>query len=530
MRLGLILGLIFLGGAVFAQAPFDSLWLQQVTIPGSPALHSGACAQWDGNWFLIGGRNNGLHGFLPPLAFPASGRNEEVWRVNPSGSVESLPLSTLPVSIYEAVTTSNMQFYQQDSILYMVGGYGWNDSAATFITYPTLTAVNLGTLSSAFDGGGSITPAFRQMRDSRLAVCGAHLGKVDSTFILPWGHRFTGIYDRSDTTGFFTQDYTYAVRRFRIQDDGSALSITGYTSSVDSVNYRRRDYNLVPQVFTDGSFGYTGFTGVFMEGVNLPWLNTANMDAATDSLVPGFEQKLSQYHSAFIPLHDSLTRRMYSLFLGGMSRYFIDSATGLLAEDTLVPFVRTVSLVTRFADGSMSESALSITLPQRMGTNAFFIPDPLRQQRFHHVLALENISGPVRLGWLYGGITSPAANISDTDPALSWATPEIYEVWISHTATVGMQTSAVADPIAMTAGPNPADHSLLISLSASHAAEVSVTLLQGEGKEIAVIYKGSLTDKPLRIISPADSLAAGLYYLRLVTEGYSKTIPVIISH
>jgi hypothetical protein len=221
---------------------------------------------------------------------------------------------------------------------------------------------------------------------------------------------------------------------------------------------------------------------------------------------------------------------MYTLFLGGMSRYFLDSASGLLAEDSLVPFVRTVSMVTRFADGSMSESALPLRLPELMGTNAYFLPNPDLYQRHHHVIALEVLSGSFMLGWIYGGISSPAANISDTDPALSWATPEIYEVWIRRTTTVGMEDTPVREPVLFTATPNPADENLLLTMSAPRQEDVQVWLMDESGRKISEIFEGHVSPQPIRKTILTQSLAPGLYYLRLLTTDYSKTLPVVIRH
>ena len=80
------------------QAQFNyQLELDTFSLTTPPALHSGAFANWNGKWFFLGGRRNGLHGFLPPFAFPTTDANTDIWMVNPAlnqtvlSSADSLP-------------------------------------------------------------------------------------------------------------------------------------------------------------------------------------------------------------------------------------------------------------------------------------------------------------------------------------------------------------------------------------------------------------------------------------------------------
>ena len=60
------------------------LVLEEVTVPGMPALQSFAWGQHDGQWFLIGGRTDGLHRRQPPFAFLATGNNLSAYVVDPA--------------------------------------------------------------------------------------------------------------------------------------------------------------------------------------------------------------------------------------------------------------------------------------------------------------------------------------------------------------------------------------------------------------------------------------------------------------
>ena len=202
-----------------------TLRLVPSSLTSAPAVHSGAFGTYNNKWFFIGGRKNGLHGFQPPFAFPTNNINNTIYIVDPvTDQSWSASASSLPDNIREPITSSNMEFYLNDSMLYMVGGYGWKDSLQDFITWPTLTAVNMNSLMNAVINAQPIDSLFRQISDSALAICGAHLQKLDSTYYLVFGHRFDGTYDRTDSSGIFTQTYSNEIRKFQIADDGNNLS------------------------------------------------------------------------------------------------------------------------------------------------------------------------------------------------------------------------------------------------------------------------------------------------------------------
>ena len=88
-----------------------------------------------------------------------------------------------------------------------------------------------------------------------MAVTGGYLGLLNDEFYLVGGQRFMGRYNPMgpDFGPGFIQEYTNAIRRFRIADDGTErYAITDYEETVDTAELHRRDYNLVPQIFPNG--------------------------------------------------------------------------------------------------------------------------------------------------------------------------------------------------------------------------------------------------------------------------------------
>ena len=185
------------------------------------------------------------------------------------------------------------------------------------ITYPNLTAIDLDGLSNSIINGSDLTSSFRQISNINLAVTGGQLGNLDGTFYLCGGQYFEGRYNPMGPGSGpgFTQEYSDEIRTFEINDDGNNLLIENYSAQHDTENLHRRDYNMVPQIFPDGENGFTMFSGVFQEEIDLPFLNSVNIISSGYEVNNDFNQYLSQYHSAKIPIFDAINNTMHTLSL-----------------------------------------------------------------------------------------------------------------------------------------------------------------------------------------------------------------------
>lgn len=54
-----------------------------------------------------------------------------------------------------------------------------------------------------------------------------------------------------------------------------------------------------------------------------------------------------------------------------MSLYTLDTATNVLIQDTLVPFIQSISKVTRDNVGGLTEYQMAESMPGYLGTNSF---------------------------------------------------------------------------------------------------------------------------------------------------------------
>ncbi len=428
----LMLPFCFLFNGTFllhAQDAFDyDLQITPVFIPDLPGLHSYAFAQHDNKWLIIGGRTDGLHARQPFNAFPQAHNNTNIYVIDVyEQNFWTASINSLPAAIKEQLQSTNMNFYQDADTLYFIGGYAYSATEDDHITFTKLTSIYVSGLMNAVINGQSILPFFKQISDDVFAVTGGQLGKIAETYYLVGGHRFDGRYN---PFGFptYTQTYTNQIRKFTINNSGDQLSFDNYEAITDTVHLRRRDYNLLPQIFPDGSHGYTISSGVFQPVTDLPFLYPVDINEDGYTPVPDFNQYLSNYHSAKVCLYDSVHNQMHAMFFGGMSQFYYQN--GELIQDDLVPFVRTISRLTRYADGSLQELLLPVEMPALQGASAEFIFNPMLPHYSSKILKLSAItSDTLLIGHIYGGIQSPLLNpFFSNQTSLTWADTTIFAV------------------------------------------------------------------------------------------------------
>ncbi len=472
--------------STFAQPGFDyELRLTPVIIPNLPGLHSYAYAQHEDRWLIVGGRRDGIHARQPFASFAQASNNTQLYVIDvQQRTFWSASVNELPAGLREQLQSTNMQFYQDGETLYLVGGYGTAPGLSVHITHPKLTAVDVPGLMDAIMTGAPISPYFRQITHEVFAVTGGQLGKIGQTFYLIGGHRFDGRYNPigPDHGPGFSQIYTNQIRKFTISMEGGQLSFGNYEAITDPIHLRRRDYNLLPQIFPDGSRGYTIFSGVFQLQANLPFLYPVDVTASGYSPITNFNQYLCNYHSANAALYDSIQNRMHAVFFGGISQYYYQN--GQLIQDHLVPFVRTISLVTRAADGSLQEYQLPIEMPNFKGTSAEFILNHRLPHYENKVIKLSEINADTLLiGHIYGGILSPSLHPFETNQtSTTSADPTIYAVQLSRKKLTGLQTVEHKNLFSFEMFPNPAQENVKVTYDLPYAGKVHYFLTTMDGK------------------------------------------------
>lgn len=523
-----------LANSIFSQViPFDyTIKLNPVTIPNLPGLHSFVAAQSGGYWLIIGGRTDGLHARQPFNAFAATGNNTNIYVIDVnSHQFWSQSVSSLSTGLQEQLQSTNMNFYQDADTLYITGGYGYSSTAADHITFPNLTAVHVSGLINAIISNASISSYFRQITDPTFAVTGAQLGKIDDTYYLVGGHRFDGRYNPMNNPTY-TQTYVSGIQKFKLNNSGSQLSFSDYSVITDQVHLHRRDYNLVPQIFPNGESGYTISSGVFQTSVDLPFLYPVDITSNGYTPQPAFNQYLSNYHSAKCALYDSINNIMHSVFFGGMSQYAY--LNNVLTQDNNVPFVKTISRVSRDSNGNLQENVFTEEMPSLIGASAEFITNHAIPHYETEIIKLSELStDSVLAGHIYGGIYSSQLNpFANNNTAVTSAHNVIYEVWLVKNESTKLIPLNGKNPLTIDIFPNPVDVQATANITIPYNGDLLLLITDMQGKIIHTKKFEHLKKGPNKIqLLNETKLSSGTYTFNFVFEGkFTNVQKVIIQH
>ncbi|MEZ4960226.1 MAG: T9SS type A sorting domain-containing protein [Saprospiraceae bacterium] len=506
---------------LFSQtAPFNAV-IEEEPFPGFPALQSFVLGTHEGKWVLIGGRTDGLHQRQPFAAFDPDFNNTNLYVVDPATKqVWSKTLGGLPTSLAEQLQSSNMEYAQRGETLYLMGGYGYSPTEDEWITYPGLVAADLPGLVDAITNNTALAPHFRQVADNRVQVTGGYLGRLGDDFYLVGGQLFEGRYNPMGPNHGpgFVQEYANAIKKFRIEDDGTALAIAGFEETIDTANLHRRDYNLVPQVFPNGEQGFTAFSGVFQHNADLPWLNTVDVLPNSYTVNNSFNQYLNQYHTAHAALYSEGQNAMYSLFFGGISRYQLN-ANDVLVDDTEVPFVKTISLVVRAADGTMQEYKLG-DMSGYLGSSAEFVPAEGLAGTEHGVLRYDELADGQLLGHIVGGIESTLPNVLFLNgDDLSTASGKVFKVFLQKQATPAIEISG-RQYFGLKLFPNPANGQLTVNFSVPVDDSVQLVIEDAAGRALRQ-QERKVEHGEYEWYFDVGDWAAGLYFVVLRNGKYA---------
>lgn len=514
-------------------APFE-ITLEPINIIDLGGIQSYAFGQAKNKWLIVGGRLDGLHQRQPNASFDIAGHNNQLIVVDPVSLQKwTAPLTSLSTSIQEQLSSTNMQFYQENDYLYCVGGYGFSPTENDHTTFDKLTAIKVSNVISAIINNTDISSFFRQITDVQFQVTGGRLKKIDNTYYLLGGQKFIGRYNSTGPNSGpgFIQEYTDAIRKFNLTDNGTTIIITHLTPHIDNTNLHRRDYNAEQQILPNGNEGITMFSGVFQQTINLPFLNSVTVDSNNYTVNNSFQQYYNHYHCPVLPIFSELDKEMHTVFFGGIAQFYDNS--GILVQDDNVPFVNTIARVTRDNSGSMAEYKLPVEMPSLLGAGAEFIPNLNFPHFNNEVFKLDNVTTDNTLiGYIYGGISSTEANIFlINDGTQSIANNQIFKVLIKKSTNLSvddLNESSIND-LNLIIYPNPNDGKLKVVFNLTKIENVTLSIHEMNGKIIAKTLLNNLTiGKNFYEIEITQLSNGSTYLISLETLNQKTTHKLII--
>lgn len=521
-KLMLLLVLTAYFGNTFAQISFAyDIKINPDSIPNLPALQSFAFARSNQYVLMIGGRKDGLHARQPFNAFPGSNNNTDIFVVDiQAKQVWQRNLSFLSnPHIVEQLQSTNMNFYQDDDTLVLAGGYAYANSVADHITFPYITTLQVSNIIDAVIHQTDMNPYIKQMMDTNFAITGGQLGKIGQTYFLVGGQKFTGRYNPMGNPTY-TQVYKSQILQFSLFNYGPQPQINIIQTIQDAVHLRRRDYNLLPQIFPPNEPGYLISSGVFQPTTDLPFLYPVEIKSSGYTPITSFNQYLSNYHSAKIALYDSLHQNMHNIFLGGLSQYYYQNGT--LIQDNNVPFSQTISRVSRDQNGNYTEQVFSDQMPGYIGTSAEFICASSLPFYVHDVIALDKLTqDSIVLGYIMGGINSTQLNPFTINQTQSTTTNAIlYQV-----SLVKQKVNTIhplvdgKNPYQLTIYPNPCVNQTIHFTIDHYKGRKVIAYLSSMQGQIVWTDEVKIHDESTGQIHLDQQLAQGNYELTIVIDG-----------
>lgn len=406
--------------------PF-TISLEDVTYSEWPGLQSYVTGVWDGKWLMFAGRIGGLHAFLPPNPFMPMEANKEIHLMDPiTGDHWSVSVTSLPEDLSNQLQSTNPQAFQRGNTLYIIGGYGHDETAMEMRTFPALTAINLETLSAAIMDGTDIYPSFRTIQDTLFEVTGGEIGVIGDTVYLFGGHAFTGVYSKPAGPQF-TQVYTDRLMKFRLLDDGTDLSLADVELITDTTAFHRRDLNFEPMMLPGEEKALIALSGVFQYEADRPWHEPVVVTADGYYVDEALYQKMNNYTCPVMSIYDADSETTYLTLFGGISEYWFDEDDSSLIQDLNAPFVNDITTIIRQPDGSMSQYIQPVSFNELLGSNAEFIINPDVPQYDDRIIKLHEVDGDVLAGYIFGGIDAEIPNFTP-----STASNKLFKVWLHY--------------------------------------------------------------------------------------------------
>ncbi len=449
------------------------------------ALQSYAYGVWENRVLLIGGRKDGLHERQPFAAFAANGMPSNI-SILDLNNYSSTPVEfdILDTPLAEQFSSTNIEFYQTDSILWLVGGYGYSPTSQDHVTYPMLTAINLKMFFEAQDNGTFAFPSFQYLIDDRFAVTGGSLKKLNGVYYLAGGHKFEGRYNPMNGPSF-TQTYTENISRFIPTLTESGIQVEWLSEFSDPALLHRRDLNVMEGIDSNGQMNFTLFSGVFQQVADLPFMNCVEVNEQGATEIPEFQHLLNQYHTAHVSLYDEVLQKQHYLFLGGISEYYYEG--DVLTQNVDVPFTKNITCVTRNANNQWVEELNPSVLPAFLGSSSEIILNQNLPLIEGDIIDLNSAydGSEILLGHMLGGIRSTGQNIFWTNNGTQSAPNDtLYEVWLVPNSIDVASAHALPKNV-FTIYPNPTSGKFRIEFSCSKNCAVELTAFDSNGKKVA---------------------------------------------
>ena len=149
--------------------------------------------------------------------------------------------------VAEQMAATGLAYFQKDSILYLIGGYGYSESQDRFITFPHLTAINMIPMIAALEKGESPDPHFYQICDERIAIFDGLLDHNGDEYFLMNGKFAYKLDPFSEEPTYHEEDRIKEVRTFQLDGTAAQPKITNLQTWYDLQGFSDYYGPLLPE-------------------------------------------------------------------------------------------------------------------------------------------------------------------------------------------------------------------------------------------------------------------------------------------
>lgn len=511
---------LFISLLSISQPAFNySISVDPINVEGLSGIHSYAYATSGSKWLLIGGRLDGLHARQPFNAFPENQNNTELIVIDSeTWQWWSRTIDEMEEPLREQLQSTNMNFAQLGDTLYIAGGYAFSSSANDHITFPQFTSILVSDLINAIiNDEKNIQQYFQFITDDLFAVTGGQMKMYEDKIYLVGGHRFDGRYNPMGGPTY-TQSYTNSIHIFEPHNTLGSLSISNLSSINDDLHLHRRDYNLLSDLTANNHERLIISSGVFQVGINSPYFYPVIIDGGQINPITSFNQYLSNYHTAHVSLKNTMTNDMHYLFFGGISNYYYQN--GQLIQDDLVPFVKTISRLSRDTNDTFFEFVEQTEMPGYFGAGAEFILHPSVEISNNEVVLLNGEEQtPFVLGYVVGGIGSNTTNpFSINQTNQTWASSVIYQVTLHPTMSNEVPHIPGTHSFQFRITSSNQNNGANLAFNNPFSGNCMLYLIDAQGKLIQQ-YHTNLHESEYLMFPFSNSISSGTYVIHAVLNG-----------
>jgi hypothetical protein len=240
--------IIFFQQALSSQTVYELPSSVAYLYPTLEDMHGYAVGKYQDYYLIFGGSINSDVPELYPRGFP----NLDILLIDVQQSrAAAYTSASLEGSLAEQMNATGLSYYQQDNILYLLGGYGFSESNDKFITFPYITAIDLQATVTALQNGENPVASFYQLCDERLAIFDGVFDYNGDQFFIINGKTAYKLRPFAEDAEYIEQSLNGEAKTFKLSGKGINIELKDFQSWYDMQEFQDYFGPLLPDRIHD---------------------------------------------------------------------------------------------------------------------------------------------------------------------------------------------------------------------------------------------------------------------------------------